>query len=316
MGEKGGTGLPEEVREAVVEWLRVSGRLEGMREESYVFTPLRYPGRAGTGRRAEDWVEDKPLSSDQLLRNLKIYGRRAGIGEEKLTLMALRRTAVRMMLDGEGRNTEGKRHMGEGRISKHEEKKIDETENPESGDEEGFKRQRMKILSQIAVKDGEEEDFKHEEKKVNRVDKGKRVEKVNRSDREEKGRGLEELQEFMESKEEKRFMKYRMKFLPEMPEEEEGEEGGDERLWNENIQSKLQLPVREARPFMPGEGITHGMYSHNLPPEEVRAVMEEGIEGIEEEIEGMERLGRGLLECQTKARNPKEESRLAEKLIR
>jgi hypothetical protein len=106
--------LPEEVREAVVEWLRVSGRLEGMREESYVFTPLRYPGRAGTlemhqgklharrefnGSRAEDWREDKPLSSDQLLRNLKLYGRKAGIGEEKLTLMALRRTAVRMRIE-------------------------------------------------------------------------------------------------------------------------------------------------------------------------------------------------------------------------
>jgi hypothetical protein len=223
--------LPGEVWEAMERWLRAKSWnypqdklvLGWMKEGMYVFTPLRYPGRAGTGREAEDWIEDKPLSSDRLLANLKLYGRRAGIAEEKLTLMALRRTAVRMRME-----------------------EVD---------------------------------------RVDRVDKVNRIDRVDREKRGDWGRGgkrekeggvLDEMKEFLESREEERYTKYRMKFLPQMPEEEGGEES----------EVEAELPVREARPFKPGEGITHEMYAHSPPPEEVRAVMEEQIEGIEEDSKG------------------------------
>lgn len=283
--------LPEEVREAIVEWLRASGRLEGMKEGSYVFTPLRYPGREGTleepsrvnsnaqagqnGSRREDWIEEKPLSNDQLLRNLKLYGIKAGIPEEKLTLMALRRTAVRMMLDGEGWKTEGGGDEGEVGFLKHEDHEDHEERKKEEAD------------------------------RVSRVDK---VEKGDGEDKEEKEGGVEELQEFMESREEKKFTKYRMKFLPKMPEEEEdGEDGEGE--------SNFQLPARKARPFKPGDGMTHGLYMKCPPTEEVHAVVEEGETGIEGEIEGMRRLGEALFECQLKAERGREEAQLANAYI-
>jgi len=41
----------------------------------------------------------RPLSTSELLLNLKLYGKLAGVPEEKLTLMALRRTAMRLRLD-------------------------------------------------------------------------------------------------------------------------------------------------------------------------------------------------------------------------
>lgn len=91
--------LPEEVWEAVREYLRASGRLEGMEAGKHIFAPLAEPGKEDTGGRAEDWVEERCLSTRQILANLKLYGRRAGIAEKKLTLMALRRTAIRLKLD-------------------------------------------------------------------------------------------------------------------------------------------------------------------------------------------------------------------------
>lgn len=90
----------------MIEYLRVSGRLEGMRAGKYIFTPLAEPGKEVTGGRAEDWLETKQLSSSAILGSLKLYGRQTGIDEAKLTLMALRRTAIRLRMD-EGESLEG-----------------------------------------------------------------------------------------------------------------------------------------------------------------------------------------------------------------
>jgi len=193
--------LPEEVWEAVVAYLTASGRLEGMEEGKYVFAPLANPGQAETGSKTEDWVEGRCLSSSQILANLKLYGRLARIPEDKLTLMALRRTAVRLRMD--------------------------------------------------------------------------------------EGGSLEEMQAFMDSQEGLRFTKYRLSKLPQLPggegqPEEEKTEGGP--------------PVRRARPFKPGEGVTHGFYARSQPMEAVRAVLAEDIQGVEEEIAGLRTLIRGLLE--------------------
>jgi hypothetical protein len=218
--------LPGEVWEAVAAWLRASGRLEGIREDEYIFTPLRYPGRAETGDKAEDWLLGQPLSSAQLLSNLKLYGRIVGIGEEKLTLMALRRTAVRLRLD--------------------------------------------------------EEEARW-------------------------GERLRGMQTFMDSEEEAKLARYRLKFLPHLPQgDEPGEEGG----------SHAKLPQRMARPFQEGEGMTHGMFAHRQPPEEVKKVLEEDIQGIDEELAGMRELGGVLLEMQAAKRSSKEARELADAYTR
>jgi len=91
--------LPGEVWEALRAYLEAAGRLRGMREGAYVFPPLAYPGKEDTGKQAEDWREDRHLSSSAALASLKLYGRAAKILEEKLTLMALRRTAMRLRLE-------------------------------------------------------------------------------------------------------------------------------------------------------------------------------------------------------------------------
>jgi hypothetical protein len=111
--------LPAEVWEAILRWLMASGRLEGMQDEAYIFAPLAYPGKEDTGSKAEDWVEGRALSNSAILADLKLYGRLAGIAEEKLTLMALRRTATRLRLD-EGEGIEGMMAF----LDSHEEKRA------------------------------------------------------------------------------------------------------------------------------------------------------------------------------------------------
>ncbi len=97
--ESEGVRLSEDAWGAIREWLEASGRLGGIQGEDYVFAPLAEPGKSDQGSHAEDWAVGRPISSDQILRNLKLYGRLAGIEEEKLTLMALRRTGIRLKLE-------------------------------------------------------------------------------------------------------------------------------------------------------------------------------------------------------------------------
>ncbi len=98
--------LPDQVWQAIIAYLRVSGRLEGMRAGKYIFPPQVQPVVDGSGGAAQDWLEDQPLSSSAILSSLKLYGRQVGIAEPKLTLMALRRTAIRLRMD-QGESLEG-----------------------------------------------------------------------------------------------------------------------------------------------------------------------------------------------------------------
>lgn len=98
--------LPLPVWQAMRAYLQASGRLEGMRKGKYIFAPLAEPGKEVTGGRAEDWLEEKQLSNSAILGSLKLYGKQAGIADEKLTLMALRRTAIRLRMD-QGESLEG-----------------------------------------------------------------------------------------------------------------------------------------------------------------------------------------------------------------
>ena len=95
------TPLPAEVWQAILDYLQASGRLAGMQAEFYIFAPLAEPGKEERGSAAQDWLEERPLVRRTILENLKIYGRPAGIPEEKLNLQALRRTAIRLRMDGD-----------------------------------------------------------------------------------------------------------------------------------------------------------------------------------------------------------------------
>ncbi len=105
--------LPGEVWEAMRDWgaacgrLPSTGRKDGMGEGDYIFTPLVDPLRAQSGDQPGEWAKGRSLSSSQILANLKLYGRRAGIEEEKLTLRALRRTAIRLRLEAGGSRADG-----------------------------------------------------------------------------------------------------------------------------------------------------------------------------------------------------------------
>ena len=98
--------LPDAAWKAVIEYLRASGRLEGMQPGKYIFAPLAMPGKEATGKMEEDWLETQPVSECSILASLKIYGRKLGIAEEKQTLMAMRRTAVKLRME-QGESIEG-----------------------------------------------------------------------------------------------------------------------------------------------------------------------------------------------------------------
>jgi integrase len=194
--------LPDTVWKAVIEALRVSGRLGGMQPGKYIFAPLITPGREATGNKAEDWLEGQPLSVSSMLASLKIYGRKLGIAEEKLTWMALRRTAVI---------------------------------------------QRM-----------------------------------------EQGESIEGMKAFMDSKSQLRSTKCRLGLLAEISRE------GTAKLDPQSRQ--VEVPVRRAKPFRPGENTTHGLYSHKRDREAVIAVLKEDIHGMKEETDCLRKLMRGLLQ--------------------
>jgi len=98
--------LPDQLWQALTDYLHLSGRLEGMALGKYIFAPQVQPVTSGSGGRAEDWLERQQRSSSALISSLKLYGRQLGIAETKLTLMALRRTAIRLRLD-QGESLEG-----------------------------------------------------------------------------------------------------------------------------------------------------------------------------------------------------------------
>lgn len=200
--EAGMTRLPEQAWQAIGEYLRDSGRLEGMQAEKYVFTPLAEPGREGVGGSARDWAEERQLSGTAILESLKIYGRQAGIAVEKLDLMALRRSAIRLRM--------------------------------------------------------------------------------------EEGESLEGMKRFMDSRDELKTIKHRLGRLAAM---------ASNKHTNDEIMSKeIEVPSRKAKPFKKGEHTTHGFYSHKQDAQAVRQVMEENIQGMEQEIACLRELMRGILE--------------------
>ena len=119
----------------------------------------------------------------------------------------------------------------------------------------------------------------------------------------DEGGSIGDLKIFLNSQEEARFTKYRLGKLPQLP--EEGRSGVDEVF-------EAQVPDRSAKPFKPGDGITHGYYAHSQPEAEVLAVLAEDIQGIEEEIAGLRSLARGLVARLKEARRSREKAQLAD----
>ena len=83
-----------EVWDAVQAYLGAAGRIESIQPGHYIFAPLRDPLKHEPRGQAADWIETRHLCHERLWANLKLYGRLVGIPEHKLTLTALRHTAV------------------------------------------------------------------------------------------------------------------------------------------------------------------------------------------------------------------------------
>ena len=196
--------LPDQLWQALTDYLYLSGRLEGMSTGKYIFAPQVQPVVEGSGGMAEDWLEDQQISSSALISSLKLYGRQLGIDETKLTLLALRRTAIRLRLD--------------------------------------------------------------------------------------QGECLEGMQVFMDTREKIKSTRYRLARLPQFP-------PGDSLA--ERMQgSDSQLPVRQTRLLIGGEGTTHGFYTRRKDMQAVRSVIAENIHGLEQETACLKSLMRGLFERQ------------------
>jgi hypothetical protein len=91
--------LPADAWEAIRLWLEQTGRLPLMQPGDYIFTPLVDPLHEAAADRPQAWASGKFLSSTRLRGNLKLYSRRLGLPEEKLTWRSLRLTALRLRLD-------------------------------------------------------------------------------------------------------------------------------------------------------------------------------------------------------------------------
>lgn len=93
------SSIPEDVFQAILEYLKASGRLEGLRPQAYIFAPLLDPLKQAAGDHPGDWDDSRCLGNAQIWETLKRYGRLAGIPDPKLTMRALRHTAVMLRLE-------------------------------------------------------------------------------------------------------------------------------------------------------------------------------------------------------------------------
>jgi len=209
--------LPADAWEAMQEYLRAAGRMESIGAGDCVFAPLANPPKPGEKDTAGEWAAERCMTNRQVLVNLSLYGRAAGIPEAKLTNLALRHTAVRLRL--------------------------------EAGD------------------------------------------------------SVEEMRAFMGSREPQIALRSRLRKLPRLPSGAGAETSA--------TGSPMRPPNRRNRHFQPGEGMTHGLYAQRQPVEAVQNMMKEDIRGVKEEMAGMRRLAKGLLERQMAATRGQEAARLA-----
>lgn len=192
--------IPPDVLEAILHYLHVSGRLEIIQDQDYIFAPLRDPLLVEASGAGEEWDGGKRLLNKTFNFILKKFGGLVRIPAGKLNLTALRHTATLLCL--------------------------------EAGD------------------------------------------------------SLDEIQAFLGTRQRKAAGAYIHNLTASgagLAEEEEpaGEEG---------TQAIPPMPLRGPKRFGPWETMTHGKYAREQPPEELEAILDEKIEGMDEEIAGLDAL--------------------------
>lgn len=90
--------LPAECWQAVEDFLSASGRMGGMRPESYIFAPQADPSNRTTGR-AEEWAAERPLSMVRMHQAFQRYLDWAGLAVPGLRVFDLRYTALMLRLE-------------------------------------------------------------------------------------------------------------------------------------------------------------------------------------------------------------------------
>jgi integrase len=85
--------LPMQAWQAILDYLRATGRLDGMQAGDYIFAPLREKFARPQGR-AGDWNASRPLSLSQGLALLRQYAAWAGLPAQEITFRTLRHTAA------------------------------------------------------------------------------------------------------------------------------------------------------------------------------------------------------------------------------
>lgn len=89
--------LDDAAWQAIEDYLRAAGRLGPTRTpppDAYIFAPLKNRHYDTNNLKAEDWDETRCVSTDSYLNTLRTYGLLIGIAPQKLSLPALRYTAI------------------------------------------------------------------------------------------------------------------------------------------------------------------------------------------------------------------------------
>jgi site-specific recombinase XerD len=129
----------------------------------------------------------------------------------------------------------------------------------------------------------------------------------------EAGGELDQIQEFLDGRSKEHTSRY-LNFLVALPEgpvggSSEAGEGGEPSPDGEagSSESGHEAPHRTR-----GDKIKHGLYARQGPVEEIAAILAENIEGLEEEIKGLQRLNQELFESFDLAESNQELARLVE----
>jgi integrase len=91
--------LPEDVWEAIVDYLKASGRYEHMKPEHFVFAVIKDPLNTLPGGEASEWTDERAPSLGMLQYYLKRYCRAAGLEPSKVTFPVLFNTAMMLRLE-------------------------------------------------------------------------------------------------------------------------------------------------------------------------------------------------------------------------
>ena len=88
--------LPPAVWRAITDYLTAAGRLDGMRDEDFIFTAVTSNASRLPSVGERDADEVRPLSEREVARIIKRYAQRAGLDPRKVTPTTLRHTAAKL----------------------------------------------------------------------------------------------------------------------------------------------------------------------------------------------------------------------------